>query len=181
MKRILVLLVSALLLVSTPVLAAGTKIGYVDLQKALTQCQAGKDAKIKMSQAAKKYNAPLAAKQKALEKLKKELEKQSLVLNDDARAAKEQDYQTKVKEWQRFTKDIQDELQQKEAAYVRSIIGGLEKVTKTIGEKEGYTLILERGQNSILYANQKIDLTQEVVKAYDKSYAQEKKQKEQGQ
>jgi outer membrane protein len=180
MKRTIALLVLALLLVSTQVMAAGIKIGYLDLQKALSLCQAGKDAKVKMKEAAQKYNAPLAARQKEIQNLRAELQKQALVLNQNARAAKEQDYRTKMEEYQRFTKDIQDEMQQRESSYIRKIIGGLEDVAQDIGKKEGYTLILEHGQNMIIYADKKIDITGEVIKAYNKVYQKEKAQQDKG-
>ena len=38
---------------------------------------------------------------------------------------------------------------------------------KEMGQKEGYTLILEKSENSLLFADEKIDLTEAVIKAYD--------------
>jgi outer membrane protein len=170
MKRLIGLVLAILVCSALPAMSAELKIGYIDLQKALTLSEAGKSAKARMGAEAQGYDAPLEARQKDLKKLKEELEKQSLVLSEEARAAKERDYQQKVKEWQRFTKDIQEELQQKEADYIRQILAELETIIKAMGKSEGYTLILEQAENFILYSDERIDLTEKVIKAYDAQY-----------
>ena len=166
MKRIVAALL-ALLLLSAPALAVENKIGYVDLQKALNTSEAGKAAKEKISKKVKEYEGTIDTRQKEIKKLKEELEKQAMLLSEDARGAKERDYQQKVKEFQRFTKDIQEELQQKDNEFTKQILEELFKVIKEVGEKEGYTLILEQSESSILYADEKVNLTDKVIKAFD--------------
>lgn len=168
MKRFLGILLTALLVsAAAPALAAEAKIGYVDLQKALNQSEAGKAAKEKIGKTVKEYEGTVETRQKELKKLKDELDKQSLVLAEEARAAKERDYQQKLKDFQRFTKDIQEELQQKDAQFTQKILKDLIQIIKEIGQKEGYTLILEQTESSLLYASDKIDITNQVIKTYD--------------
>lgn len=166
MKRIVAVLLT-LLLFAAPALAADTKIGYVDLQKALNTSEAGKSAKDKISKKVKEYEGTIDTRQKEIKKLKEELEKQAMLLSEDARGAKERDYQQKVKEFQRFTKDVQEELQQKDNEFTKQILEELFKVIKEVGEKEGYTMILEQSESSILYADEKVNLTDKVIKAFD--------------
>ena len=166
MKRMIGALLTVLLL-ATPALAAENKIGYVDLQKALNTSEAGKAAKERISKKVKEYEGTIDTRQKEIKKLKEELEKQAMLLSEEARGAKERDYQQKVKEFQRFTKDIQEELQQKDADFTKQILEELFKVIKEVGEKEGYTLILEQSESSILYADEKVNLTDKVIKAFD--------------
>lgn len=166
MKRIVGVLLT-ILLFAAPALAVENKIGYVDLQKALNTSEAGKAAKERISKKVKEYEGTIDARQKEIKKLKEELEKQAMLLSEDARGAKERDYQQKVKEFQRFTKDIQEELQQKDNDFTKQILEELFKVIKEVGEKEGYTLILEQSESSILYADEKVNLTDKVIKAFD--------------
>lgn len=169
MKRIIGLVLAALVLASVPALASASnlKIGYVDLQKALNESSAGQAAKAKIAAKVKEYQKKVATRKKELKKLKDELEKQALVLSDDARTAKQREYQEKVQDFQRYTKDIQDDLQQSDSDYTQHIIKDLVKVVKEIGKKDGYTIILEKGQSSVLYAADKINLTDEVIKTYN--------------
>ncbi len=173
MKRLIGLVVAVLVLFSVPAFASNVKIGYVDLQKALNESSAGKAAKAEIAAKYKKYQKTLEERQKELADQKSELEKQSMLLAQDARDDKEHAYQQKVKDFQRFAKDAQDDLKQKDSDFTRQIIANLVGVVKTLGKKEGYTIILEKSQSSVLYAENKIDLTEQVIKAYD---AQSKKE-----
>jgi outer membrane protein len=167
MKRFIGLTLIMLLTSAGAALAAETKIGFVDLQKALNLSVAGKGAKEKISGKVKEYETLVESRQEELRKLKEELEKKALLLSESARADKERDYQQKLKEFQRFTKDIQEELQQADADFTRRILEELFQVIKEVGEKENYTLVLEKTESSILFADDQIDLTAKIIKAYD--------------
>jgi len=160
MKR-LTLLIAALLLAATPALAQ--KIGFVDLQKALNMSTAGQKAKEEISTKFKSYQDDINKRQEELKKLKEDLEKQSILLSEEARAQKERDFQRKVKDFQRFAKDVEEELQQKDAYHTRQILEELEGIIKDIGKKGGYTMILERTESSVLYGDDSVDLTDQVI------------------
>lgn len=171
MKRLMLLAAVLLTLLAVPAAMAADamKIGYVDLQKALNMSSAGKAAKDKMKAKFKDYEADVQKKQEELKKLKEDLEKQAMLLSAEARATKERDYQQKVKDYQRLTKDIQEELQQTDADYTRKILEDIFKVVQQLGKQEGFTLILEKTESSILYASDGIDMTDRVIQAFDKS------------
>jgi outer membrane protein len=173
MKRLIGLTLIMLLTSAGAALAAETKIGYVDLQKALNLSVAGKAAKEKIAGKVKEYETIVESRQEELRKLKEELEKKALLLSETARADKERDYQQKLKEFQRFTKDIQEELQQQDADHTRRILEELFQVIKEVGEKEKYTLVLEKTESSILFADDQINLTARIIKAYDARFATE--------
>lgn len=169
MKRLWIALVVLLVMVASPVVAAEMKIGYVDLQKALIECNAGKSAKASMGKKVKEFQATAQERQQNLKNLNEELEKKKLMLSAEAKAQKERDYQQQAKDFQRFVKDAQEELQREEARLGRTILEGLGKVIKDLGDKEGYTLVLERS-NGVLYADEAIDVTDKVVAEYNKVY-----------
>ncbi len=168
MKKFITLLLLTFFCVAT-VHAADTRIGYVDLQKALNNCEAGKVAKEKISVKVKEYESQIDQKQKEMKKLKDELDKQGLILSEDKRAAKKRDFDQKLKELERFTKDIQEELQQQDAEFTRQIITDFSKIINDLGAKEGYTAIFEKTESALLYADPKADLTDKAIKAYDAS------------
>ena len=165
MKKLIIALLAVLLL-ATPALAE-LKIGTVDLQKALNTSKAGVAAKAEISEKVKKLEAEFKTKQDNLLKLKTELEKQSLLLSDSAKADKERDYQQEVKELQRFQKDAKDELQQRDAEHTKRIINELLGILQKIGKDGGYTLIIEKNQGGLVYADMTVDLTDQLIKAYD--------------
>ncbi len=172
MRRVLVsaLIFSFLiLLLSAGVNAAeASKIGYVDLQKVLNLSKAGKEAKDQLSEKVKKYQEEINKKQEDLKKLKDVIEKQGALLSEKAKSDKEKDYQQSLKEFQRLTKDAQEELQAKDEELTRHILGDIEKVVQDYGRKNDYTLIFVRNE-SMLYASDKSDLTEEILKIFDSS------------
>ncbi len=167
MKQFVLLMLVCFGLALSPALAEAQKIGYVDLQKALNLSAAGKDAKEKIKTKVQGYDAEVKKRQEDLKKLKEDLEKQAMLLSEEARGAKERDYQQKVKEYQRFTKDIQETLQQTDADYTRKILESLLVVVQDVGKKNGYTLILEKTESSLVYADESIDITDQVIKSFD--------------
>ena len=167
-KFVGLLLVSFIMVIFSGHAQAATKLGYIDMQKALNMSAAGKNAKEKIKEKVQGYDVEVKARQEELKKLKEDLEKQAMLLSEEARNAKERDYQQKVKDYQRFTKDIQETLQQTDADFTRKIVEALVKVIQEVGKRDGYTLILEKTESSIVYADESIDITDEVIKTFDK-------------
>jgi len=149
------------------VYSADIKIGWVDMQKAVNECNAGKEAKRTLSNEVEKVQRLIAEKQKELQEMKESLEKQGLMLTPEARASREKEFQTKLRDSQRWGEDVQNEFNQKRIEMERNISGGLVKVVQEIGAKEGYTVILEKNENIVLFTSKSIDLTDLVIKAYD--------------
>ena len=147
--------------------AADLKIGFVDMQRALNECNAGAEAKKAMAKEVETFQRLIADKQKELQTMKESIEKQSLMLNAEARAAKEKEYQNKLREFQRWGEDNQNEIKTKGMEMERNIAVGIQKVTQKLGADEGYTLVLEKNENIVLYASKSIDLTDRVIKAFD--------------
>ena len=149
------------------VYAADTKIGWVDMQRAVNECNAGKEAKNALRKEMERLQRLMAEKQNELQEMKESLEKQGLMLTPEVKAVREKDLQTKVRDFQRWGEDVQNELKQKQSDMERNISGGLVKVVQEIGAKEGYTVILQRNENIVPFTSKSTDLTDLVIKAYE--------------
>ena len=95
------------------------------------------------------------------------IERQSATITPDARAGKEKEYQNKLKDYQRLANDYQTELQQKDGEFTQKILKDVEEVIKSIGDRDKYTLILEKSQAGILFASPLIDITNKVISQYN--------------
>jgi outer membrane protein len=143
------------------------KVGCVDIQRAMNECQAGIEAKKVIGREMEKLQKLFAERQKELQAMKESFDKQAPMMKPEARATKERELQTKVRDYQRWLEDNQKEIQQKGMEMERTILQGIQKVIKKIGEEEGYTLVLEKNENIVLYSSKAIDFTDRVIKAYD--------------
>jgi outer membrane protein len=170
MKKVGILFLSwGLLMVFTSLTFAvePLKIAYVDMQKALNYCEAGKEAKRQMTLEVEKMQKVFAGKQKELEKIKEDLEKRGAVLSENVRREKDRDYQAKLRDLQRLQKDYEDDLRRKDREFTERILKNMEVIIKQMGEEGKYTVILEKNQPTILFISNSLDLTEEVIKRID--------------
>jgi len=147
--------------------AADVKIGVVDLQRALNESAAGKKAKEQFKVEFDKMQNGLKSEKDALDKLKDDLDKKSAVLSDDQRKSKTDDFERRRRDLRRKLEDSDAELRKKDQELTGSILKDLAVVIQEIGEKEGYTVILENSSSSVLYGSKSIDITDSVIKAFD--------------
>jgi len=146
---------------------AEIKIGYVDMQRALNESEAGKEAKVAVESEYQKFQNEIVQRQKELKALQETLQRQELMLSEKARKERERDYQNKLKEFKRWGEDRQGELKQKERELTKATLNGLGGTVKKLGEQEKFTIILEKNEAIILYASSAIDLTDRVIQIFN--------------
>lgn len=161
--------VSALLLASLafPSPAGALKVAYVEMQRALRQTNDGKSAFKKLKRVYKKYQKQIRKKEKALKKLQKKLKKQALVLTQKARAAKARGLQRKFLEFQAFYMDKQKKLQKRESKLMAPIIKCLMRHVQDMGSSGDYTMIFDRADSRLVYAQPSLNLTNELIRRYN--------------
>lgn len=164
------LLFLALLIFAAPVGAAELKIAYANLQKALNECEAGIKAKDTLKDEAKKLEDELNVKQEELKKLKAEIDKKGSVWNKDTKDAKEADFRNKTQEFQKKYMEYGEQLNKKKQETESEIIDELRGVVEEIAQKKGYTYVFERSVGGLLVAPASDDLTDEVIKVYNKEF-----------
>jgi outer membrane protein len=141
------------------------KIGFIDIQRAISDSNAGKRAKERFQAQVKKAEAELLKEKTELERLKADLDKKGPLMKEEERRSLEGDLQRRYVNYQRTMTDHQQELRQKEGALTGDILKELEKIVNEIGKTDKFTLILER--NQILYSDQGIDVTNKVIEVFN--------------
>jgi outer membrane protein len=147
--------------------SAEFKVGCIDIQRVMNECQAGLEAKKVIAKEMEKLQKLFEERQKELQAMKESLDKQGPMLMPEARATKEREFQTKVRDYQRWLDDNQKEIQQKGREMERSILQGVQAAIKKKGEEEGYTILLEKNENIVLFSSKAIDITDQIIKTYD--------------
>ncbi len=163
----LVVLLAGLGVSSAAMAEESLKVGYVDLQRALTSVEEGKEARKRLKQDYQSKQQELNQKQKEVKKLKEELQNQSAMLSDEAKRKKQKELQKKMQELQQTYMTLQRDLSQKEAKETKDIFGEMRKIVEKIADEKGYDLVLEKKRSSVLYANDAMDLTDELIKRFE--------------
>ncbi|MBI5827908.1 MAG: OmpH family outer membrane protein [Deltaproteobacteria bacterium] len=148
--------------------SADVKIGYANLQRALNECVAGVKAKDALKEEAKKLEDVLNLKQEELKKLKDEITKKGSLWNKETREQKEQELNAKAQDFQRQYMQYNDDLNKKKVSTEAQIIEDLKSVVEEVAKKKGYAYVFEKSVGGLLYAPADTDLTDEVIKVYDK-------------
>ncbi len=170
--KIINALVLALSLVATGASAeeAAMKIATVDMQKALQTVDAGKKAKAQLEKEFTTKKKMLDDEQNAIKKLTEEFKKQSMVLNDEAKAKKQNEIQERVAKFQDNMMRSQTAIQQKETELTAPIVKNLKDLVKDLASKKSYQMVLDKNEASVIFSNDKDDLTDELVKTYNSKH-----------
>lgn len=150
--------------------ADSLKIGVVSFQQALNEVEQGKRAKAALKSEFDAKQKKLDDQQKELQQMQQDLEKQRAVLSQDAMMNKQKVFSDKYMALQKSMASYRDELMGKEAKMTGEIIKNLRGITADIGQKEGFTLIMESSQDAVLYVQAKEDLTARVIKEYNQKF-----------
>lgn len=140
-------------------------VGVVDLQKALNECEAGKVAVQNLKKTVEVKKKIIERKKAELTKLREELSKKAL--KEAERGKKEALYETKARELQNFMGKVQEEISNKSNEYQSNILKGLVDITEKIAKKEKIDIVIEI-HGGIVYFNPTMDLTDKLIKAYNK-------------
>jgi len=165
MKSIIIAMTALML---AGVARAETKIGYVDVQKAIQATASGKKAKENLDGEYAKRKKDLDKKKADIEKMGQDLEKKKSVLSEEVLGKKQMELQEEMMKFQKVVAENQLEIQKKEKALVEPILEKMKKVIEKVAQEKGYTLVVEKQSQNILYAQKDSDLTDDVIKSFEK-------------
>lgn len=166
--------IAALLFLQPPAIAgegdaaALSRIGYVDFNRALNEVSDGRRAKQRLKDEFQEKQQKLDRLQSELKNLKDGIDRDRLLVSEDALKRREENYQRKFGELQQRLDSFRVEMASKETNLTQEILTRLRSIVKEMGREEGYLLILERSQDVVLYAPDGGDLTDRVIAAYDR-------------
>lgn len=146
---------------------AETKIGLVDMQKAIQSTSAGKKAKSELEGDFNKKKKELESKEAELKKMGEELEKKKSVMSEEALGKKQAEFQEEMLKYRDVVGKSQVEIQKKERDLTAPILEKMKKVIAKLAKDKGYSVIMESNQ-SVLFATPDGDLTDDVIKAFEK-------------
>ena len=161
--------------------SSAMKVGIVDLDRALKESAAGKQALGTLKQFRDKVVKEINDKKRqkdskegTLRDLQTELTSQSLVLSEAAKRDKEESYRRQARDLRkfiddsnRFIEESERELREREAELTSRLLRDLLEIIRAVGKEESFTIIFERNDRFLLYAADAIDLTEKIIKRFD--------------
>lgn len=150
--------------------AESVKVAVMDQQLVIERSKAGKRALEEM----KAYQATRQKIINADDQELKELEQtiQDSKLSEAAKQEKQTQFQAKLEAYQRRLADFNREIQQKQREMVGEYTKKVQDAAQVVAQREGYVAIIDRGNEAmiriVIYHQQGLDVTDQVVKEFDK-------------
>ncbi len=164
---------SLFLVVSSFVLAAEVKIGYIDSERIFREYQAATEAKQTFESDLAKFKSDAEALERKYDAAKTEYETQKLMLSEEARAAKESELTNLQQQYQSYVQEVYGKggkIELKNEELMAPIVKQVNTIVQSIAQAEDFTIILDMAQGQIIYAQPGLDLTDRVIAELNKEY-----------
>ena len=150
-------------------LSAFAKVGYVDFDQILQKTKGGKSVTSKFEKEVLKKQKGLQKQEKSIQKEKEKLDAEINLLSDSEKRNRAQKFQMRIAEYERYKVSLQKELNEYQQKLIESIIKNLNPVIRKIAKEKKYTEV-KRLSPETLWIDPSLNITQEVVRAYNKKY-----------
>jgi outer membrane protein len=164
MRKITLVLLGAIfsLALFMGVAQAADKLGYIDLSRTFSEYNKTKGYDKTLTD---KENAYKDEREKKVADLKSFQDKLNL-LNDKERETKKGELQTKLKAFQEYDRQKQNDLRKEQEEKMKELLGDIQEAVKKYAEKEGYTLVFN--DRVLVYQTKSMDITNQIIDILNK-------------
>lgn len=147
--------------------SATAKIAVIDVQRLLTESEAGKTALESLKKLGESKQQQAIALQAEIEDLRKRITAGRLSLSEEKIAELEKSGEEKMIAFTRFQDDADRELQKARLEAFDRIEKRVIPIIDAIGDEFGYTAIFNKFQSGLLYAPDDVDITTLVLERFN--------------
>jgi outer membrane protein len=156
---------------AAPAPAAEIKIGVINVERLIQESALGKEAfnRVKKLNETKKEEGEKLAKE--LREMEQKLADQGSAMADDKRDALQKSYQEKSIAFKRFQDDANRDLEAAQKKELSELERRVFPVINQVGKEKGFTLILNKFQSGLVFVDDSVDVTDEVLKVFNTTVA----------
>jgi outer membrane protein len=147
--------------------SADTKLGFVDMQKVVTQSKEAKSVETKLNDLLEKKRAQFKPKEEQFNKMRQELETQQGVLSPEALEERQIELAQMKSKLEREVEAAQEEVAIERRKMLAPLLKRIQDVIIEIGKKDGFSMVIER-HPGVLFMNDSLDITNSVIELLNK-------------
>jgi outer membrane protein len=166
MKR-LVPLILPLLLAATPLAAEPGSIGYVDMQVLLDKSKMGQKAQEALKEKFAGKQEEFAKEEQSIRQLQQTLARDEALMSQTELDKKKGELKARVEAFQKQVAEAQQALVQEQNKLGVEILEPAQGIIEEVAKDKKVTAVFERRQSGLLYIDEGVDLTPEVIKRLD--------------
>ncbi len=155
-------------------LAQEVKIGYIDSGRILQEYKGIAELQRQYEKEVREWQRKAEEMRREIEQMQRELEAQSIMLSEEARLRRMKEIEEKQREYEQFLQEIwgpEGLAKKRNEEIMRPLIEKIQNILQTIGENEGFTVILDIASGAVVYAKEGLDLTDRVLEELNREYA----------
>ncbi len=165
MKEIALL---AILFAAAPAMAAGpATIGYVDVQQVFDKSKLGQKAQETIKDKFGDKQKAFAEEEQAIRQMQQTLARDQALMSQAELDKKKADIQKRVQEFQKKAAEVQQQLAKEQNRLTGEIMGPAQEVITALAKEKKVSAVFERRQSGLLYIEDSLDLTPEVIERLD--------------
>jgi outer membrane protein len=147
--------------------AAQSKVAVIDVQRVVTESDPGKEVMQRLKALTDAKSQEGQVLQQEMATLQDQFNKQRFTVSEARQAEMSKEIEDKQIAIRRFQDDAQREIQEAQ----RRELGGLEErilpIINQVGQEQGFTLIFNKFQSGLVYADEAIDITDDVIRRFN--------------
>ena len=149
-------------------------VGVIDPKAVVAKSKAGSRALAGFKEHAQAQETVMKKEQKELEKLQEELAASKDKLSAEEQERKQERFSQRFQEWQKRGQEFQAELGQNKRELVQEYMKKIQQATNIVAKRHGFDIVIDKGSENTLrialYHRDGLDLTNEVVKEFNKRF-----------
>ena len=161
-------LLMVITLAGSSALAEETKLGYVDLQRAISETEDGRKAKAQLKKEFDQKQKEIDEQQADVKSAIEDFDKKRSLLSADKVREKETELQARLQKVQQTYLRHQQDLQQKQDQVMGKIVERMNRILIKIATTESFTMIFDKTPGGLVFANPHLDLTNALIRRYNR-------------
>lgn len=176
MRKIALFILALMLVSATAAWAKDLKIGVLDMQEVIEKSEPGMEAMGDLKDKFQKMRDDLEEQKAEIENLREQMEKQSLVLSQEAKQDKELAFKRKVRDFQDTYQTYQRRMQEQQQQISQPILQVLVDVVKSYGKSNNFDMLFDKRNSGLLYSTEAVDVTNPVIVELNRAWREQNQQ-----
>jgi len=169
MRRVLLALVCAGIIIPVGAHGAEGKIGYVNATLIFEQYSVAKEAQQAYEKEMTDLNRQVTEMETELAAIADSLDARKYLFSEERFKEKKADLERRQQDYIRFRQDAEMKAAKRNEELTKPIVQAIEAAAKQVAEKEGFDLVLDASAGIVVYSKPETDLTDKVLQALEQA------------
>jgi outer membrane protein len=146
---------------------SGIKVAVIDVNRIMTDSKRGKAVLEGIEKMQTERAAQLKTMNEELVEMQRRFQEGRLSLAEDKLAELQAQIEDRTRQFQRAREDAERDVQKRRADEIEKVESAVFPIINTLGKEGGYTLIFNKFQSGLVYADEANDITDLVIQRLD--------------